>query len=328
MKFSLKTALFILFSVALLLLALRNVRFSDLSDQFSRASYGWLFPVSLSIIATFGLRAARWRLALQALGYQPSLFHATVAVSAGNMASLIIPGAGELTRCGTLQRTDGVPMAQGIGSVVAERLVDLLMLLLLLLLTLLLEYQRLYRAFADLVLIRLQTIPIVYLIMAGLLGGLALIAVIWWVRRPGPDADPLAKPTLLQRFSEGLTGLKHLPNTTNYIILSFAIYGVSFLTMYFSGLAASQSLINPLIALSLLTIGSVGGLAVPTQGGIGTYHVLFALVLGLYGYSTTQSLAMATFIHAIIMGLSLIISGLSFLLIPFILDHRTVRSNV
>ncbi len=324
MKFSVKTALFLLFSLGLLAFALRNIQWSDIRGQFAQARYGWLLPLALSIVATFGLRAARWRLALQALGYRPSLFHATVAVSAGNLASLIIPGAGELTRCGTLQRTDGIPLAQGVGSVVAERLVDVGMLLVLLVLTLTLEYQRLFTVFSDLLTARFQAMPgWLWPVMTGLIL-LASGLIIWWLIRPASAAN--AVPGLWQRFGEGLLGLRRLPHPAWYVALSILIYFVSFLTMYFAGLATPQFLSNPRIGLSLLTIGSVGGLAVPTQGGVGTYHVLFALVLGLYGFGHAPALAMATFIHAVVMGLSLIVSGLSFLLIPFLLNRREQKT--
>ena len=132
----------ILLAGLLLWYVMKDVPIQEIGNQFRLANYGWLSVVGVLIGLFYVLRAARWQLTLQAIGYHPSLFRATVALLAGSLASMIVPGAGELTRCGTLQRTDGVPISQGIGSVVAERIVELFMLILVLLLTITLEFSR------------------------------------------------------------------------------------------------------------------------------------------------------------------------------------------
>jgi uncharacterized membrane protein YbhN (UPF0104 family) len=96
-------------AIGLLWYVLKDVPLNQLAEQFQRADYGWLSLVALLIGLYVVVRAARWRLTLQVIGFSPSLFRTTIALLAGSLAGMIVPGAGDLTRCSTLQRTDGVP---------------------------------------------------------------------------------------------------------------------------------------------------------------------------------------------------------------------------
>jgi uncharacterized membrane protein YbhN (UPF0104 family) len=105
--------------ILLLIYALRNVSVSAIRQQFQLADYRWILLVGLLTVITFLVRGARSRQPLLALGYNPTTFRVTIALLAGTLAGMIIPGSGELTRCATLQRTDGVSFSQAVGAVLA-----------------------------------------------------------------------------------------------------------------------------------------------------------------------------------------------------------------
>lgn len=320
----------VILSIALLWYVLKDVPLAEIGEQFRQADVGWL-AVSGLVTGLYQLvRAARWQLTLQALGYQPSLFRTTTALLAGTMASMLVPGAGELTRCGTLQRTDGVPMAQGIGSVVAERVVDLVMLLVIIALTVLLEFRRVGQYMMDLLMpVARRLIPgkpsttllvIVSISLVALFIGLyhVLRSEAFWKNRL-----VVRIVTIIREVKRGFLSIQQLKQPGLFVFLTVVNYGLAFLMTYSLFFASSETTtLPPQAALTILTVSSVGGIAVPTQGGIGTYHFLVSRALVLYGMTLTEGVVVATFLHAVQTGFSLLFSSLSFLIVPLLIASR------
>jgi uncharacterized protein (TIRG00374 family) len=320
----------VVLSIILLWYVLKDVPLAEIGEQFRQANIGWL-AVSGLITGLYQLvRAARWQLTLQALGYQPSLFRTTVALLAGTMASMLVPGAGELTRCGTLQRTDGVPLAQGIGSVVAERVVDLVMLLVIITLTVVLEFRRVGQYMMDLLIpitgrfalgqpsnILVVIISISLLLLFAGLYQLFRSDAFWQHRLV------IRAVTIIREVKRGFLSIQQLKQPGLFIVLTVANYGLAFLTTYGLFFASPQTTsLPPQAALTILTVSSIGGIAVPTQGGIGTYHFLVSRALILYGMTITEGVVVATFLHAVQTGFLLLLSSLSFLIVPVLIANR------
>jgi len=312
----------IVLAIGLLWYVLKDVPLNQLAGQFQRADYGWLSLVALLTGLYVVVRAARWRLTLQAIGFSPSLFRATIALLAGSLAGMIVPGAGELTRCSTLQRTDGVLLTQGIGSVVAERIVDLIMLAATLLLTVLMEFSRMRQYVTGITLALPSTMLTLSLVSLFVLVGLFLF---WGSRRLTVRQHPLVlKVTaLLRGFGKGFMAIRQLPQPGLFIALTLASQCITWLSTYCLLLTADETrLLPPTAALTILAVGSIGGLVVPTQGGIGTYHFLVSRALVLYGFSAAGGAVVATFLHAVGFGINLLLSSTSFLILPFLLRKK------
>ncbi|GAB2549121.1 lysylphosphatidylglycerol synthase transmembrane domain-containing protein [Spirosoma aerophilum] len=312
----------VLLAAFLLWYVVKDVPLKEIGHQFRLANYGWLSLVGLLTGLFYVLRAARWQLTLQAIGYNPSLFRATVALLAGSLASMIVPGAGELTRCGSLQRTDGVPVSQGIGSVVAERIIDLLMLVVVLLLTVALEFSRTKTYLGNLTL----ALPGNQLLVAGAILAVVGLVLLWQIlksNRLRTNPVMVKMKGIIHGFGEGLMSIRQLPNPGLFIILTLLIQGFAWLSTYLLLLSTDSTRhLPPTAALTVLAVASLGGLAVPTQGGIGTYHFFVSRALVLYGLSTAQGVAITTFMHAIGFGLNLVMSSVSFLIVPLLVQHR------
>lgn len=93
------------------------------------ANYFWVFlSLLLSFFALLS-RAYRWKYLLEPLGYKTSLWNRYHAIMIGYIVNLTIPRAGEASRAGMLYRSDGVPFSKSFGTILAERVFDLIMLL-------------------------------------------------------------------------------------------------------------------------------------------------------------------------------------------------------
>ncbi|WP_020604059.1 lysylphosphatidylglycerol synthase transmembrane domain-containing protein [Spirosoma spitsbergense] len=320
----------VMLSIVLLWYVLKDVPLAEIGQQFRQANVGWL-AISGLITGLYQLaRAARWQLTLQALGHQPSLFRTTIALLAGTMASMLVPGAGELTRCGTLQRTDGVPLAQGIGSVVAERVVDLVMLLVIIALTVMLEFRRVGQYLLDLLMpvtgrftpAKPSNTLLIILSISLLLLFIGLYRLFrsdaFWKNRL-----IIRVITIIREVKRGFLSIRQLKQPGLFIFLTVVNFGLAFLITYSLFFASPQTTsLPPQAALTILTVSSVGGIAVPTQGGIGTYHFLVSRALVLYGMTLTEGVVVATFLHAVQTGFSLLLSSLSFLIVPILIANR------
>ena len=322
-----KRVLPILLAVGLLTYALKDISFRAIADQFRQANYLLIGLVGVITVISFFLRGKRWQQPLRALGYRPSVFRTTIAMQTGVVSSMIVLGSGELTRCATLQRTDGIPISQGIGSVVAERIIDMLMLLLVLLLTVLLEFNRMRTYLAGLTL----AVPNTYL----LIGGIGFVVIIglfgWWALSTSAVREhPLtAKMTNLFRgFSQGFMAIRLLPRPGLFVMLTVLNQVLAWFGTYLLLLAVDATHhLPPTAALTIMAVASLGGLAVPTQGGIGTYHFLVGRALVLYGLTATEGTVVATFLHAVGFGINLLLSGLSFLILPVLIAKRKAPTS-
>lgn len=110
----------------------RGTNWVDFSRCVMHDMNWWWMLLSLA----FGIlpqmaRAWRWKMALDPLGEHARRATCTDSIFMSYAASLVIPRIGEVTRCGTLKKCDGISFTKSLGTVVTERLVDSLLMLLL-----------------------------------------------------------------------------------------------------------------------------------------------------------------------------------------------------
>ncbi|MFN3939569.1 MAG: lysylphosphatidylglycerol synthase transmembrane domain-containing protein, partial [Chitinophagales bacterium] len=114
---------------------------ADISNSFRNADYRWVaFSVLIGFISHI-IRALRWQMMIRPLGYAPRLRITFSAVMVAYLSNLAVPRLGEVTRCGIMQKYEGVPFDKAIGTIVVERAIDLLSLFIITAVALALQYQ-------------------------------------------------------------------------------------------------------------------------------------------------------------------------------------------
>jgi len=210
------------------------------------------------------------------------------------------------------------------GTVVAERVFDVVTLLLLIGLAFILEFGRLCNFFVDLFGEKLGigqgngSNRMVFL--AGLaVIGIGFIAVAWWFYRK--NAERLRQNALFAKIEgfvlglvEGLLSIRKLSNPWAFVFHTGLIWSMYLLSSYVCFFVLPESSHLTLLAgLTVLIMGGLG-MSAPVQGGIGPYHILVSSALVLYGLSKENGLALATYIHGTQMILMLILGGISFII--------------
>ncbi len=302
---------------ALLWFVFKDISLSEMLDQFANADYRWLLLSALFAMTAHVSRAARWRILMKPLGYQPSLFNTTLAIFIGYFANYIIPRMGEVSRCGSLRKTDNIPFEKSFGTVLTERIFDLISLLIVLTLNLIFEFNKLQNFFMEQFASKVYILLglLVFLFVGGIVG-------IYFFRKYQEQLSTvpfLSKIiTFINGLLDGLMSVRHLENPIAFVVYSITIWVMYLLSAYVLFFAIPQTAHLGLLAgLTVLTMGSFG-MAAPTQGGIGPFHFLVGNALVLYGLPQKDGIMLATFIHGSQMITLLALGALSFLITLFI----------
>jgi uncharacterized protein (TIRG00374 family) len=275
----------------------------------------------LSIIA-FIVRAYRWNLLIEPLGYTPSLKKTTYSLMVGYFANLAFPRLGEVSRCAALSKAESIPFNKLLGTVIVERVVDVLSLLICILLVAALEFKRLGNFFNENIfnplikkIDQLSRSPILLTILITAL--IALISVlIYFSRKNKAKGKETAFSKLAKGFIDGLRSIAKLKQPGLFIFHSIFIWVLYYLSVYVALFAFPfTSGLGSGAALFLLIAGGLG-MSAPVQGGIGAYHLLVSQGLVLYGLSQEEGLTFATLLHSLQLVL-VIIMGIASLLLLF-----------
>ncbi|WP_461040236.1 lysylphosphatidylglycerol synthase transmembrane domain-containing protein [Spirosoma harenae] len=297
---------------------------ADLWQKISAADYRWVLLSGVFTIIAHWSRAERWRILLEPVVPQrPTSLDATVSVLTGYLANMALPRAGEVARCGTLYRLSGVPVNVSFGTVVAERLFDLLMLILLLGATFVLEFDRLSEFFTEFLGGKLpqgSNGAVLLAAVGAVVLGIALLG--WFLYNRYREA--LGKHPLFQKVTGFLNGLlagllsvRKLHRPGAFIFHTLLIWTMYYLMSYvlFFALPATSGL-GMLAGLTILVVGSLG-MAAPTPGGIGSFHLLVGQVAILYNLTSQDGQILATFIHGVSAIMIIILGILALFVVLF-----------
>ena len=140
MKKTLKITLPLLLGVLLVWYSLSRISIPTLIQYFKDANYWWIaFGLFFGVLSHLS-RAYRWKFMLEPLGYTPKFANSVMAVLIAYLVNYTVPRAGEISRAAILTNYEGVPFEKGFGTIVAERIADLIMMLFIILITLFVQF--------------------------------------------------------------------------------------------------------------------------------------------------------------------------------------------
>lgn len=281
-------------ALALLYFAFRNVEFSEFVQKSKTANYWWVIASIIASLISYILRAYRWNLLLQPLGYSLTVYRTTLSVLTGYLANLAFPRLGEVTRCAVLNRTDKVPIPISIGSVISERLIDALTLLLLLGVSFLMEYDLILTFFQQT--LKDYNIPVKPVLLGiGIVSALSVVFVLAFFKNRSRRVMKIR--VTLRKFGQGIVSVLKMENSTGFILSTIGLWVLYYIMAYIIVFSLEETSSLSLSAGFMLLV--VGGIAIslPVQAGIGTYHAMVTALLVMYGIDETTGLFLATLLH-------------------------------
>jgi len=307
--------LFLALALGLMYWVFKDVDFAWMGRELREARLSWvLLSVSCGILA-MASRAWRWQLLLEPLGYKPGFLHCFYGVSIGYFANIALPRMGEVVRCTILHQTDQVPVNQSFGTVILERVIDVVMLLSLIATVILSRYDLFgdffmreifsgkSASFQDL----LQRYAL-WLIIFGILG-LAFFVWMWTKVRGAWSQKPfvLKVKHFFSGIGDGLVTLFRMKKKGAFLFHTLFIWFNYFLMTWVCVYAyAPTEHLQAFDGLFLMVVGGLG-MTAPVQGGFGAFHYLVEKALMLYqimpsinplnGAEIRPGLVFATIVH-------------------------------
>ncbi len=293
----------------------------QMKQSFAGIHY-WLFiPLAVIGFSSHFIRALRWKLLLHPLNYHPSNANTFFAVMVGYLANLAFPRLGEVSKCGILNRYEKIPIDKLIGTILIERVIDVLCLLTVIGVTIFLQLNVLgafFKANVYLPLVnRLSHFSgVTYLVVLAI--GILLIVILRMVlKRYNSSKTGQSVIEKIKGITEGLKSVWHMQNKGLFLLYTIGIwlsyYGMMHLCFY---CLAETSVLGILAALACLSFGSIGIIA--TQGGIGAYQVIIMKTLLLYGIAQPIGFAFGWVGWVAQTLLILVLGGLSLVLLPIL----------
>lgn len=290
-----KTVLPLLLGVVILYFIYRNFDFSQVIPELKQMNMWWFAVTVVFGVMSHVIRGWRWCLALAPLGYHPGSANCVYSVYIAYALNLVVPRVGEVSRCVVLDRYDNVPFVQSLGTLVAERLLDTVMVLLILVAAVSLQWNVFYKFLSDngvdgtlfssagrIVMFALSAIAILVLLF------LLVRRLLRWQKVRG----------VITRFWEGVTSLKKMEHFKLYVFETVAIWFCYFMQFYLSFYCFDFTQnIGVSEALLLFVAGSVA-VVVPTPNGAGPWHFAIISMLMIYGLSSEHAGIFALIVHS------------------------------
>ncbi|HZW77272.1 MAG TPA: lysylphosphatidylglycerol synthase transmembrane domain-containing protein [Flavobacteriaceae bacterium] len=280
---------------------------SETKAYFSKADYGYvLLSVFLSLISHI-TRAYRWGYLLEPMGYRPRLLNNFLAVSVGYLFNIFIPRSGEVSRAVVLDKYEDVPFQKSFGTIIAERVIDLLFLLFFTTVAVVLEYHILYEYI-------LGTIPASLLVKILIAIGAIALAIPLYIIFSKSKINRKIK-NFVFGLKEGLFSILRMKRKTGFVLLSLAIWVLYVLSFY----AALRSLPDTgVLPIGIVIISFVVGsfTLTFTHNGFGTYPAAMAGILFIFGVAKTAGVAIGWIIWTSNILSLLVIGVVSLMILP------------
>jgi uncharacterized protein (TIRG00374 family) len=302
----------------LLWFAYKDKDLGKMLEDFQSASITAVVLTFATTLLAHWVRALRWNMLFEPIGFRASRIGSFLAVMSGYFANLLVPRAGEISRCTILAASDDIPIQSAIGTVLAERTFDMVMLLLIALTAFGLEYETLSNFLAKLQQQYGSTeAGNSELKIYGLIG-LAVFGIFVFYFRKTLAKIPLIGKILdfLKGLIDGIMSVTRLRQPGLFLFFTVVIWGGYYFTTYFSlWMFGFTSDLGFKAAFMLLIIGSFG-IVVPVPGAVGgPFQVFVAAALAqLYNKDADMSLTAASMMYWCQVFFSMTFGGLCYLL--------------
>lgn len=303
-------------------LVYRDFDFADLLKKMSCLDYKWFVLMAILGLLSHISRTMRWQMLLESDGKKPRFINTFLAVINGYFANIAVPRLGEVTRCAVVSKYEKIPFPKVLGTMVSERLVDVVVLLIYTVIAFVVASGQLSLFFTnnpDLGenLSFIISWPFIFgAVLAGIIGIYFVIRIAKGHFNRYKIFEKIS--VFINGFWDGIISLKKMKNPILFVFHSIFIWTMYFLMLYVCFFAFdSMHNLNISAALVLFVAGSFGMVA-PAPNGIGAYHFMVIQTLLIYGISQNDAAGFALIVHGLQTVLLILLGLISFILIPIV----------
>lgn len=311
-------ALPLLLGVFLVWYSLSQISIKKLIDYFQQANYTYIILGVFFGLLSHLSRAYRWRFQLEPMGYNVKLGNSIMAVFATYLINYTIPRAGEVARATILTNYEGVPFEKGFGTIVAERIADMIVMLGIIAITLFLQFDFIYGFLVE----KFDPSKII-LAVAGLL--LLLVFFFRYIKK-STSKIALKIKSFVNGLVEGALSIFKMKKKWAFIFHTLFIWAMYVLMFYVTSFALEQTSSVPFAAILIGFIAASFSIAA-TNGGIGSYPEAIVLAFSLFNLPEEPSRAFGWIMWGSQTLLIIIFGGLSLIYLPIFNRKKTSGHN-
>lgn len=287
--------------------SLRDVPISVIVAYWKSSNKAWvLLGMFLGLLSHLS-RAYRWRFQLEPLGYNIKLGNSIMAVFATYLINYTIPRAGEVARASILTNYEGVPFEKGFGTIVAERIADLIVIMGIIIVTLFLQFDFIYEILVE------KFNPLKIGVALAVLGVLA----IFFIRYIKNSNSKLALKikAFINGLIEGVLSIFKMKKKWAFIFHTLFIWAMYLLMFYVTSFAI-KDLHGVSVGAILIGFISASFSIAATSGGIGAYPLAVSFAFSVFGIAKDPSMAFGWIMWGSQTLLIILFGGLSLIYLP------------
>ena len=288
----------------------RNINFSDFTKYFYQINYSWVFLGIILGALSHLSRSYRWKFLIEPLGYKLGLANSILAVFSAYLINYTIPRAGDIARATMISKYEKIPLDKTIGTIVAERAIDVVCILIIIGIGLIIEFQKISEKLISL--IEGQELSTILICVTTIL--MFLIILFLFLKRSKYYGSIL---NFLSGITQGLTVVFRMEKRNSFIFHSIFIWLMYLLMFWVTSMAFIElhdfSFYQFMISFTLAALSIM-----LSNGGIGIYPLAVEESLGWYGVQSTTGLAFGWVSWLSQTMMVVIFGGLSLFILPFI----------
>lgn len=284
-----------------------EMQLAQMKNYFVSANYNYVLISLFWAVLGYVLRAYRWKYTLMQIGIKPNFKLNFLAVSVGYFVNLSVPRSGEISRALILKKYQKTPFDRVFGTIIAERIVDFIILILFIAMALFIEFSKLKNfLLANIPIQKISVFLTISIIL--FLAGLYLYFFSKW-------KPILWLKTKVEGLKEGAFSIFKMPRKWPFLIYTFLIW-FSYIMMFYSSTGTIAETDNLTIGTALVAF-VIGSLIIAfTNGGFGFFPIIIAKILFLYGIPLVAGNAFGWIVWTSQLLITVVLGILAFLILP------------
>ena len=294
-------------------ITIENTTLEDRLTIFTYIKESNIFYIVLSLIFMFLShlsRAYRWKYLLEPLGFKSRFINRALSVFICYISNLGIPRSGEILRATSLSNYEKISFEKTLGSIIAERIVDLAILIFIIIISLFFHFDLIIKFLFQ------KNINVKYIIA----GFFVFIISVYIAKKLAVNSKNkiiIKIKSIINDFIEGVLSLKSIPEK-NYFIIHTIFIWLMYIGMFYV-IKWSFSETYDLTFLQILPAFIAGSLTITaTNGGIGLFPLAVTIMLSAFGISKEAGLAFGWILWSTQTITIVVLGGLSFFILPLV----------
>ena len=284
------TVVSLVLGLFLLYIVFNNIDLNLFLERLDNLDYSWIYLSMFISIFEHVVRGYRWNLLMQTKQTNLSTYITTHILIVSYFFALFIPRFNDFVRCYLISKTNNIKVSSSLGTVVSERIFDLISLLIISLLFFIIEFDLFTDFFSTYILTNIS-FDVYYLIIFFFV----IIVIISFLYYLNKKSDAFSSK--FSEFKKGVLSVNKYYKNKKFLLSTLILWIIYFLMGYviFFSLEETSSLAIS-SGIAVLVAGSLG-MVVPVNAGIGAYHFLVASILISYNINYETGLFFATILH-------------------------------